>query len=213
MPAWPQPLRITRPRSPRLTTSAWSSRISGSALPCAVAQGLMPLEAGLELGRAVHFSGDQHRPVEQERRLALLDDREPHPLERRPARRRQLGRIEPREAHPAPVPELGMDHHRQLRASERSDQPLHPGHVVPVSVAEHDHLDVGRRDPEPAHVLDHPVRRHAGVEQQRSLAPGLLDPHQRREARLGDQRVGHAVAGDSPARARSEGRPSAPWAS
>jgi hypothetical protein len=54
-------------------------------------------------------------------------------------------------------------------------------------------LDLRGRDSQPAHVLDHPIRGHAGVEQERALAPTLANPHQRREARFGDERVRHPV--------------------
>jgi hypothetical protein len=49
----------------------------------------------------------------------------------------------------------------------------------------------------------------AGIEQQRSLPPVLLDPHQRGEAGLGDQRVGTPVSGPL----LEEDRRSAPSAS
>jgi hypothetical protein len=62
-------------------------------------------------------------------------------------------------------------------------------------MAEHDHLHVSRRDPKPAHVLDHPVRRYASVEQHDSVPPVLLKSHQGRKAGLGDQRVRHAGVG------------------
>ena len=69
-------------------------------LPAVVAERLVPLEAGLELGRPVDLAGDQHRAVEEERWLALLDDLETGAFQRRAARRRELDRIEAREADP-----------------------------------------------------------------------------------------------------------------
>mgnify|MGYP003298838850 CR=1 FL=1 len=44
--------------------------------------------------------------------------------------------------------------------------------VVPVTVAEHDRLDLSRQDLEPAHVLDDTGRRHARVEEDRLARPG-----------------------------------------
>ena len=90
----------------------------------------------------------------------------------------------------------------RFAASELLRDSLHPGDVVPVTVAEHDRLDLSRRDLEPAHVLDDTGRRDAGVEEDRPLAAAGRHANERREARLGDQRIGQAVVGDSRGHAR-----------
>ena len=162
-------------------------------LPFGATQCLVAPKAGLERCRTVDLTGDQRRAVQQEGRLPSLDDLEPHSLERRATRRGQLRGLEPGKADATPVPELGMDHHGQAGASQHARQAFHPRDVIPVTVAEHDHLDVGGGEAEPAHVLDHSVRRDAGIEQQRSLPPVLRDPDQRGEAGFRDQRVGDAA--------------------
>src|SRR5262245_12220584 len=63
-------------------------------LPAAVTEGIVPLEARLELRRSINLAGDQHRTVEQERGPALLDDLEACPLEGGATRRGKLGQIE-----------------------------------------------------------------------------------------------------------------------
>ena len=67
-------------------------------LPAAAVQCLVSSKPVSNSRRAVDLAGDQCRAVEQERRLALLDDLKAHALERRPAGRRQLARIQTREA-------------------------------------------------------------------------------------------------------------------
>ncbi len=81
--------------------------------PRAIVQRLVFPHPRLERRRAIDVAGDQHRASEQERGLALLNDREPHPFNRRPAGRGQLGQIEPRKAQSASAPEIWMNHHRQ----------------------------------------------------------------------------------------------------
>ena len=95
------------------------------------------------------------------------------------------------------APKGGMDEHWEVATSELPRDPLHPGDVVPVAVAEHDRLDLSRRELEPAHVLDNTVRRDAGIEEDRPLATAGRYANERREARFGDQRVGQAVVGES----------------
>ena len=64
-----------------------------------------------------------------------------------------------------------------------------------MTVAEHDRLDLSQRELKPAHVLNDTGRRDAGIEEDRSLAAAGRHANERREARLGDQGVGQAVAG------------------
>jgi hypothetical protein len=150
---------------------------------------LMSLEAGLELGRTVDLAGDQHGAVEQERRLLLFDDLEAGAFQRRAAGRRKLDRIEPGEADPSAGPELRVDQHREVPAAERFRHALHSRDVVPVAVAQDDRLDIAERQSQPADVFRDAAGCDARIEQQRALAPVLLDAHECGEAGLGDQRV------------------------
>ena len=122
--------------------------------------------------------------------MSFLDDLEARPLECGAAGRGQLCRREARDRDPAMPPELGMDEHRKARTPDFLRNSLHPGDVVPVPVAEDDRLDVLRRELEPTHVLHHASGSDARVEEDRPFAPAGRDSHERREARLGDQRVG-----------------------
>jgi hypothetical protein len=56
-------------------------------------------------------------------------------------------------------------------------------------VAQHDDVDVARRQVEPAHVLYQAIRGAAGVEEHPRRTPALLDGDQGREAVLGAQGV------------------------
>jgi hypothetical protein len=58
-----------------------------------------------------------------------------------------------------------MDQHRHIRAPQLRNEPVHPGRVVPVTVAEHDDVDTAPGDVKPPHVLDESVRRDSRVEQ------------------------------------------------
>jgi len=165
-------------------------------LPRPVAVGLVTREALLEVRRPVDLAGHQQRAVEQKRGLALLDDLEARPLERALARRRQLDGITAGQRQPATAPELGMDEDGNVGPAELPDQPVHPGGVIPVTVAQHDHVDVARRDLQPAHVLDQAVRCPSGIEQDPRLAVALGDRHQTREAVLGPQGVARPASFD-----------------
>jgi hypothetical protein len=90
----------------------------------------------------------------------------------------------------------GVEEYGKVPSSELLRDSLHPGDVVPVTVAEHDRLDVSRQDLEPAHVLDDTGRRHACVEEDRPLATAGRHANERREAGLGDQGIGQAVVGE-----------------
>ena len=107
IPECPQPVSTTRPRPRTFATSAWSSRISGSGCQRPSPVRLVGGEPLLEPGRAVDLARDQQRPVEQERRLLLLDDVEAGALERALAGGRQLERFAAGQGHPAAAPELG----------------------------------------------------------------------------------------------------------
>ncbi len=128
--------------------------------------------------------------------MLFLDDLEARALECGAAGRRQLGRLEARDGDAPASPEGGVDEYGKVPSSELLRDSLHPGDVVPVTVAEHDRLDVSRQDLEPAHVLDDTGRRHARVEEDRPLATAGRDANERREARLGDQGIGQAVVGE-----------------
>ena len=126
----------------------------------------------------------------------VLDDLEARALECGAAGRGELGRLEAGDSDSPTPPELGVDEDGKVPSSELVRDSLHSGDVVPVAVAEHDRLDVTRQDLEPAHVLDDTGRRHAGVEEDRSLAAAGCYAHERREAGLRDQGIGQAVVGN-----------------
>ena len=124
----------------------------------------MSLEAGLERRRAVDLSRHEHGAVEQERGLPFLDDLEAGARQGGAAGRGQLGRVESRNRDAAATPEVGVDQYRKIASSELLRESLHPGDVVPVTVAQDNCLDVSRQDLQPAHVLGHSGRRHTCVE-------------------------------------------------
>ena len=100
------------------------------------------------------------------------------------------------------TPEGGVDEHGEVPSSELLRDSLHSGDVVPVTVAEHDRLDVSGRELEPVHVLDDTGRGDACVEEDRPLAAAGRHANERREARLGNQRVGQPVVGEGRGDAR-----------
>ena len=66
--------------------------------------------------------------------------------------------------------------------------------MVEVAVAAHDHLDGGGIDIQPAHVVDHTVGAHAGVEEDPVVDAGLGHGDQGREAVLGEEDIGDPAA-------------------
>jgi hypothetical protein len=181
-------------------------------LPAVVVVGLVEGHAGLEVRGPRHLAGDQHRAVEQQRRLLVLDDLEPGSGQRPLAQRGQLDGVRPRQVDPPPGPQPGVDDDREVAPAHRPDQPVEAGGVVEVAVAQHHDLDVGRVDAETAHVADHAVGGHAGVEQDVAATVAPLDRHEHGEAVLGLQAVhrlalfeqglgqlGHARHGQEPA--------------
>ena len=189
IPECPQPVRTTRPCPRTVATRAWSSRISGSGChaPCRWAS--CPGKAAFEFRGPVDLAGHQQRAVEQEGGLALLEDLEARSLQRALARRGQLDRVAAGERETAASPELGVDQNGHVPAPELAHQTIHARGVVPMTVAEHDDVDVAGRQLEPAHVLDEAVRRPARIEQHAGLPIALCDRHQRGEPVLGAQRV------------------------
>ena len=95
-------------------------------MPLRVSEGLVDGEALLELRAAVDLAGDQHRAVEEERGLLLLDDLEAGSLERASARGGQLDGLAAGQGDPAPAPELGVDQHGQVRARSSATMPSIP---------------------------------------------------------------------------------------
>jgi hypothetical protein len=65
-------------------------------------------------------------------------------LEGAAAGRRQHQRLVAGKRESAAAPELWIDEHGEVDFAQRPDQPVHPGGVVEVAVAEHDHPDVVR---------------------------------------------------------------------
>ena len=167
----------------------------GIGLPASVPVGLVDREALFELGRAVDLARDQERAVEEERGLAVLHDLEAGALQRGLARRWQQHRVAARKSDSAPAPELGVDEDVSLRLTPQlAHESVHPGGVIPVTVAQHDDVDVTRVELESAHVLHQAVRRDSGVEQNRGCPVRFRHPHQAREAMLGSQEVARLVA-------------------
>ena len=159
-------------------------------LPSVAAVRLVALHAGLERRRSVDLAGDQHRPLEEERRAAALDDVETGVGEAPPGGRWELDGVAPGDGDAAPVPELGVDQDRQVHPSQAGGQARQPGGVVEVAVAADDDLDVAGVDVEAGHVLEGTVRRHAGVEEDAVSSVALAYRHRRAEAVLGDGHVG-----------------------
>jgi len=69
------------------------------------------------------------------------------------------------------VPHGGVDHEGQVCRAERAKEPVEPSDMVGVSAAEHDELNVGRREAQAPHVVDKPVWGHPGVEEQVMISP------------------------------------------
>ena len=86
-------------------------------LPAAVNVCLVSHEASLERRRAIDLARHEHRAVEQERRLLVLDDLEARALECGTAGRGQLGRLEARDRDSPTSPEVGVDEYGKLASS------------------------------------------------------------------------------------------------
>src|SRR5512133_1330652 len=56
-----------------------------------------------------------------------------------------------------------MEQDRQLAPPDALDQPVQPGHVVEVPMAEHNRLERVRRDAQPVEALDQTERADTGV--------------------------------------------------
>src|SRR6185312_15186676 len=158
-------------------------------LPAVAAPSLVDREATFEVGGAVNLTGDQHRAVEQERRLPLLDDVEPGVLQRAAAGGRKQNRLATGNGQTALRPELGMDDHRHVAAAEPVHQTRQSGRVVEVAVTADNYLDVVDVPAEAPQVLDAAVRREAGVEQHPSDRLALADLGEDGEAVLRQGRV------------------------
>ncbi len=145
----------------RLVVEDERVRLPPLAAPC-----LLDGEPRLVSGGPVHLAGDQDRVLEQEAGLPLLDDLEAGALQRTAARRGNLDRLAAGQQHAPPVPEVRVDQDGQVGPPEPADQAVETGRVVEVAVAQHDGLHVVGIDLQPAHVLHHPVRTDAAVEEQ-----------------------------------------------
>src|SRR3984957_4214602 len=89
-----------------------------------------------------------------------------------------------------------MDDGRNVRAPHRADEAVESRGVVEVAVAEDDHLGVFRIDGQAAHVAGHAVRTDPGVEDQMPSLLAAHDGHERGEAVLGTQWIGHGATVD-----------------
>ena len=103
----------------------------------------------------------------------------------------------------------GMDQHRQVRPTEAADQTVETAGMVEVAVAQDDRLQVAGIDLETAHVLHHPVRADAAVEQQPVGLPRGGHRQQHGEPMLRDELVGAEPAGHGRDRQAAGGRPGA----
>ena len=145
-PAWPHPVITTRPRPATFTTSAWSSRISGSGSQLPFAPGLVDGHALLEVGRAVDLAGDRARC----RRAAATAGGARSPRSPRPPASSAAAWAAPSgpaaidDPPAASTPAGGRSAGR--RAAAQPGQAGEPAGVVEVAVAEHHGLD-GRRRP------------------------------------------------------------------
>jgi hypothetical protein len=86
-------------------------------------------------------------------------------------------------------PEVRMEQDRQLPDPEPLDQPVQPGHMVEVPMAEHDRLERVRRDAQPVEVLDQTERADTSVIQDTMHPSTPVHIDQRRVAVLGAQEI------------------------
>jgi len=126
----------------------------GSAVPRLVG-GRHP---ALELRGAVDLAGEEHAAVDEQRRLAALDHREPLAVQGAGAQRGHLPRVLAGHRLPTAGPGVRMDDHRQPSAAEPAAQPGEAARVVEVPVAEHHALHGGQVHAEPVGVGEHAVR-------------------------------------------------------
>ena len=213
MPEWPQPVRTTRPWPRTFATSAWSSRISGS--------GCQPRRRWASWTRKPRSNSvvrstspvTSSEPSSRNEGCRSSTISKPAPSSAGLLVVGQLDRLAAREGDPAPAPELGVDQHRQVRPAQPAHQPVHPGGVVPVAVAQHDDVDVAGREAEPAHVLDQAVGRDPASNRTRVVAAAFVIVTRQRSrarraarrpcppSRAGRDRGGGAASGLGPSRA------------
>ena len=112
----------------------------------------------LELRGAVDLAGEEHAAVDEQRRLAALDHREPLAVQGAGAQRGHLPRVLAGQRLPTAGPGVRMDDHRQPSAAEPAAQPGEAARVVEVPVAEHHTLHGGQVHAEPVGVGEHAVR-------------------------------------------------------
>ena len=143
-------------------------------LPCPAPTRLMEREAAFERVGGIDLAGDEDRPVEQKARLSSLDDVEAALLQGATARGGHVDRPRTGDGDAALGPELRVEDHRQVIATEPSDQTGQPRGVIEVAVAAYDRLDVASIEPHAVHVVHAAIRCDPGVEQQRSVIEPLV---------------------------------------
>jgi hypothetical protein len=157
--------------------------------PGAVAPRLVDREPGLEVRCPVHLAGDEQHPVEEERRLPILNDLEAGALDPGPARHWEFEFEAARHSDAPACPEVRVQQHRQVGPSQTPGQPVQAHDVVEVPVAEHDGLEHVRGDRQPVEVRHQAVRRDTGVEEHPSAAATGIDLDQSGEPVLRSQEV------------------------
>jgi hypothetical protein len=90
-----------------------------------------------------------------------------------------------------------VDDHRDVGATNRSDEAIEAGGVVEVAVAEDHGLDSLGVDLEEAHVVHEPVGADAGVEKHAVVAALLGERDERRESVLAPQLLDHLASFES----------------
>src|SRR4051812_6528030 len=207
-PAWPQPVSTTRPLPRTSATSAWSSRMSGSGRhpPSRWAWWLGALPCSKSVVRSISPVTRSTPPSRNDgSRCSTTAKPAPSSAARLGDGRRTGSR--PGSAIRRRLQASGWSTTGSPAGPSTRTSPCIPPDVVEVPVTEDDRLDVARRELQAPHVLDDPVGRDAGVEQDGvpAVAPGQRD--ERGEAVLGAQRVERLAAvehGSRDARARAE---------
>ena len=134
-------------------------------LPVVIVPGLLYWKTGFVPGGARYFAGYQDGPLEEETRLAVLDDFESSALQSPSASRRDFAYHTPWKLQSSAVPEIRMDQDREICRAETADEPVQSAGVIEVSVAADNRLHVTRVDLQAVHVCDHATWTHARIEQ------------------------------------------------
>jgi hypothetical protein len=129
----------------------------GVGLPAAVAPRVVAGHPALEVGGAVDLSGDQHRTVQEQRRLPALDHFEAFRFQGGATQSRHIPMSLARQCDPASAPHQWVDGHRQPTPTPQPSQPGKTAGMIEVAVAEHHDLDRTDVDTQAFDVGRHPV--------------------------------------------------------